>query len=411
VTSSIVSLAAAATSPRLLALILTLALVLVVAKIMGNISVRLHQPAVLGELLAGLILGPSVLDLFNLPLFREPGLSTEIHELAQIGVILLMFTAGMEIELTELQASGRPAIFGGFLGVITPLGLGLLGALAFGFPVYDAVFIGIVLSATSVSISAQTLLELGRLRSKEGIALLGAAVIDDILVIMALSVFVVLVEGGGTLAGIFLQLAQMLLVLGVSSLAAWFLFPRIATWARQLKASEGLLAVTLALALFLAWATEYLGSVAAITGAFLAGVGLARSHLRSEIEDGLHRVAYAFFVPLFLVDIGLQANIRQLDPTLLFFTSVLILIAIVSKILGSGIGARLGGFQMRAALRLGLGMISRGEVGLIVAGVGITLGILPNDQFAAIVLLVLVTTLITPILLRWAYQGEEAGDA
>jgi Kef-type K+ transport system membrane component KefB len=395
----------------LLALILTLALLLVAAKVMGNLSVRLHQPAVLGELLAGLILGPSVLNLFNLPLFREPGLAAEIHELAQIGVILLMFTAGLEIELTDLRASGRPAILGGFLGVVTPLAMGVFGAMAFGFPLYDAVFIGIVLSATSVSISAQTLLELGRLRSKEGIALLGAAVIDDILVIMTLSVFVVFVEGGGTLSGILLQLAQMLLALGAASLIAWFLFPRIAEWGRQLKASEGLLTVVLALALILAWATEYLGGVAAITGAFLAGVGLARSHLRSEIEAGLHRVAYAFFVPLFLVDIGLQADARQLDPTIIIFTVVLVLIAIISKILGSGFGARLGGFSWRSALRLGLGMISRGEVGLIVAGVGITLGILPDDQFAAIVLLVLVTTLITPILLRWAYQGEEAGDA
>jgi Kef-type K+ transport system membrane component KefB len=122
-------------------------------------------------------------------------------------------------------------------------------------------------------------------------------------------------------------------------------------------------------------------------------------------------VTYAFFVPLFLVDIGLQANVRQLDPTLLAFTFALIPIAVFSKILGSGVGAWLGGFGPRSALRMGLGMISRGEVGLIVAGVGIALGILPEDQFSAIVLLVLITTLITPILLRWAYQGEEAGDA
>jgi Kef-type K+ transport system membrane component KefB len=167
----------------------------------------------------------------------------------------------------------------------------------------------------------------------------------------------------------------------------------------------------LASVLFLAWAIEFLGGVAAITGAFLAGVGLGRSHLRDEIEHGLHRIAYGFFVPLFLVDIGLQADLRALDPTTMAFAGVIIVVAFISKLLGSGVGARLGGMDRAASIRMGIGMISRGEVGLIVAGVGVSEGILEPQLFSVIILMVLVTTLVTPPLLRWTFVREEAEDA
>lgn len=403
-------LLAAAADTELLALLIALAVLIAGAKVMGSLSVRIGQPAVLGELMAGLLFGPTFLNLLNWPLMGGERSGEVIHLLGQLGVLWLMFAAGLEVELTELRRSGRPASLAGVFGVVGPIAMGLGLALAFGLPQTQAIFLGITLSATSVSISAQTLLELGRLRSREGIALLGAAVIDDVLVIVSLSLFVVAVSGEGDATALVAVIGRMAVVLVAVSVLAMVVLPRLVSWAQRLRASEGVLAIVLASVLLLAWATEYLGGVAAITGAFLAGLGLGRSHLREEIEHGLHRLAYAFFVPLFLVDIGLQANLRVLDTSDLLFAVLVIIVAIVSKVVGSGLGARLGGFEWKPAFRMGLGMISRGEVGLIVAGVGVTSGILESGLFSIIVLMVLVTTLATPLLLRWAFSGEEARD-
>lgn len=394
-----------------LELMLALALVVAIAKLIGGVSVRLGQPAVLGELLAGLLLGPTILNLFSSPLVGGQEVNEIIHLLGQLGVILLMFAAGLEIELSDMRSAGRPAVYSGILGVVVPTGLGYALGLAFGFPETDSLFIGITLSATSVSISAQTLLELGRLRTKEGIALLGAAVIDDVLVIVLLSTAVAVFSVGGSLAGVLVQLGRMAAVLALVGVVAVVALPRVIEAATRVRASETLLAFTLSAVFFLAWATEFLGGMAAITGAFLAGLGLSSSHFREDLEHRLHRLAYGLFVPLFLVDIGLQANLRSLPAGAVAFSLALILVAIVSKLLGSGLGAWAGGFSLTGSFRMGLGMISRGEVGLIVAGVGASEGLLPADLFSLIVLMVLVTTLITPLLLRWSFSREEASDA
>ncbi|OGO67446.1 MAG: hypothetical protein A2Z37_02750 [Chloroflexi bacterium RBG_19FT_COMBO_62_14] len=403
--------AAATAAADFLPLLLALAILIASAKLVGSLSVRLGQPAVLGELIAGLLLGPTFLNLTSLPLLEGPDLGRVLHQLGQLGVLWLMFAAGLEAELDDLRRSGKPALLAGILGVVTPMLLGLGVGLVFRYPLQDALFIGLTLSATSVSISAQTLLELNRLRSKEGAALLGAAVIDDILVIILLSLVVAMVGGGAGLTGILLQLGRMLAVLLLVGLASVYLLPRVAEWGMRLRVSEGLLALVLSCVLLLGWAAEFGGGVAAITGAFVAGVGLGRSHLREEVERALHPLAYGFFVPLFLVDIGLQADIRSLGSGAVLFTLVLILIAIVSKVLGSGLGARLGGFAGRQAFRVGLGMISRGEVGLIVAGVGVAEGLLAPEEFTVVVLMVIVTTLVTPPLLRLAFSRKEGADA
>jgi Kef-type K+ transport system membrane component KefB len=406
-----IATAAAAATSDLLPLLLALAALVAGAKVVGSLSVRLGQPAVLGELLAGLLLGPTFLNLTALPPFESPNLGKFLHLLGQLGVLWLMFAAGLEAELADLRQSGRPALFGGVLGVVVPLGLGLGAGLAFRFPLEQAVFLGLTLSATSVSISAQTLLELDRLRTREGAALLGAAVIDDILVIILLSLVVATGGGSADIGGILLQLGRMLLVLFVVVLIAVYLLPSIAEWSRGLRVSEGLLALVLASVLFLGWMVESIGGVAAITGAFVAGVGLGRTHLRDEIERALHPIAYGFFVPLFLVDIGLQADVRALGGPAFVFTLVVVATAIASKIVGSGLGARLGGFGSSESFRMGLGMISRGEVGLIVAGVGVAEGMLPLEEFSVVVVMVIVTTLVTPPLLRIAFGRKEGDDA
>ncbi len=395
----------------LLPMILAVALLVVIAKLFGDLSIRAGQPAVLGELVAGLLMGPSLLNIMSLPVLQGEAVGEMVHILGQMGVIMLMFAAGLEMELADIRRSGKPSFLGGTLGVFFPLGLGYLAGLLFGFSQPVSVFLGITLSATSVSISAQTLLDLGRLRTREGVALLGAAVIDDVLVILALSVFVALVAGGGTLFSLAVQLGRMAVIIAAVAVLSVYVLPRLADWSIRLKSSESLLAFTLGGVFVLAWTAEYVGGVAAITGAFIAGLGLGPSHLREEIENGLHRIAYAFFVPLFLVDIGLQANVRELGAALLPFATVIIVVAVVSKVLGSGLGAFIGGFDLGESYRMGLGMISRGEVGLIVAGVGVSEGLLEANLFSLVVLMVLVTTLITPPLLRWAFAKKEVADA
>jgi Kef-type K+ transport system membrane component KefB len=394
-----------------LSLLAALAVVLLAAKVLGEIAIRLGQPAVLGELVAGLALGPTLIDILSLPPFRGEDVGLVLHQLGQLGALMLMLSAGMEIELTDLRRSGRPASYAGVLGVVAPIlmggGLGLL----FGLPPAEAVFIGIILSATSVSISAQTLMDMGRLRSREGVTLLGAAVIDDILVLISLSVFFSILGGGAGVLGILGELARMVLVLVLALALSVIVLPRLAGLAERMRVSQAVVALSLVGMLFLGWATEFAGGLAAITGAFIAGLGLGRTHLREEIERGIRSIAYGLFVPLFLVDIGMQANLRILTPVDWLFGAALIIVAIVSKVLGAGLGARWGGFDARGALRLGVGMISRGEVGLIVAAAGLAVGVAGVGLFNQVLLMVLVTTLITPPMLKAVFPKMEAEHA
>jgi Kef-type K+ transport system membrane component KefB len=392
-------------------LALTLPIIIAVAKAGGWISTRLRQPAVLGELLAGLLLGPTVVDLIHLPFFTNPELLEEqVIALAEIGVVFLMFVAGMEVDLREMARAGRVSVLGGVLGVVVPLAMGALAALPFGYEGQAALFVGIILTATSVSISAQTLLELGVLRTREGIALLGAAVVDDVLVILLLSIFLALAGGAAGAGEIAIVIARMLIYLALAGAVGWFALPRLARWVDRQPISEGLTALVVVSALLFAWSAELVGGLAAITGAFIAGVGLGRSALRDKIEEKMHTLTYSFFVPIFFVSVGLEANLREITGPVLPFLMVLFIIAVASKLIGSGLGARLGGFTHREALRVGVGMISRGEVGLIVATIGVLEGIIEQEVFTVVVVLVLLTTLITPLLLRAAFPARQAAQ-
>ena len=398
-----------------LQLIFALMVIITAAKMGGWGAVRLGQPAVLGELLIGVLLGPSLLDLLHWPLLSnsvDPHLLTEaVYELAELGVICLMFLAGLEVDVREMRRTGRVAALAGVFGVIVPLALGALMVLPFGYRGQAALFVGMILTATSVSISAQTLLELGMLRSREGIALLGAAVVDDILVILLLSVVVALASSGAGAAAIALVFVRMLLYLGLATVTAFVVLPRLADWMDNQPISEGLTALVLVVTLAYAWLAEVGGGLAAITGAFIAGVGFGRSHLHATIARSMHTITYAFLVPIFFVSIGLKTNVRLLVGPDLLLVFVLVIVAVASKVLGSGICARLGGFTSRESLRVGVGMISRGEVGLIVASVGVSAGLIKTELFSIVTLIVLVTTLITPPLLRQAFTTKETSHA
>lgn len=404
-------------SPAALEFLLLLGIIIFAAKASGYLSTRLGQPAVLGELLAGLILGPTVIDLLHLPFLSSQHIGDIILELAELGVIFLMFTAGLEVDLEGMLKSGRVAVLAGSLGVFAPILIGAGVAVLFNYPMPTSIFIGIALSATSVSISAQTLLELGVLRSREGLALLGSAVIDDVLAILILSIFLAVTsEGGAGVSSVGLVFVRMIVFFIVAAFLGARLIPRLAHWIEELPISEGVMAFVIITTLLYAWSAQVIGEIAAVTGAFLAGLFFARTSVRRTIERGVHTLTYAFVVPIFLISIGLKADARALGGEGLVFTIAMILIAIVSKVLGCGLGARLGGFNTGEAMRVGIGMISRGEVGLIVATIGLSENLIGQNVYSSMVVMVLATTLVTPIFLRWAFpkpiqeKTEEAKD-
>ena len=389
-----------------LQLALLLSIILLSAKLAGYLSIRLGQPSVLGELLVGILLGPSVIDVLNLP-FIDHALADTIAELGELGVLLLMFIAGLELHLNELTRNTRVAAYGGFLGVLMPTLLGWGAGRLYGMNNATAIFLGLTLGATSVSISAQTLMELKVLRSRVGLSLLGAAVFDDILVILSLSIFLAIEAGTGSIGGVLWILMRMIAFLALSVAFGLWVLPWLMRRIAHLPISQGVLTLALVVMLAYGLVAELLGGMAAITGAFIAGLMMARSGERERVEHGVHALAYGLFVPVFFINIGLSVNARSLQIELLWFTLAIILTAIIGKWLGAGIGARLGGLSLRESVQLGAGMVSRGEVGLIVANVGINEGLVSSDEFSAIVGMVLVTTLVTPPILRVLFAQEK----
>jgi len=395
-----------------LGFLLVLSIIILSAKAAGYLSLRLHQPAVLGELLMGLLLGPTLINLFAREPFAHGHVQGATLYLAELGVIFLMFMAGLEIDIAEMRHVGGTALLTGTLGVVVPLLLGAAVALAFGFSLVSAIFVGLILTATSVSISAQTLMELGILRSREGLALLAAAVVDDILVILLLSGYVAVTgesSGGVGLSDLIVIAGRMAVYLVGALLIGSLLFTRLARRVSALPISEGLIALVIVVTLIYAWSAEAIGGMAAITGSFVAGLLFASTPLRENIEEGIHTITYGFLVPIFFVSVGLRANGRALSGEDLLFTLAIVVIAVLSKIIGCGLGARLSGFSNREALRVGIGMVSRGEVGLIVAAVGLSSGLIGPGIFAAMVIVVLVTTLLTPVMLRSVFRSSSQG--
>ena len=399
---------------HLLQLLLALALIVAAAKLSGAAANRVGQPAVFGEILAGLVLGPTVLNVLGWPVFAAilpvahgpaPGpLIDSLRDLAEIGVILLMFIAGLETDLVEMRRVGTVAFWAAFGGVVLPLVGGAVTAVAFGLPLFwTGLFIGTILTATSVSISAQTLMELNAVRSREGSTILGAAVIDDVMGIILLSLVVAFARASGGISPVEIAwiVVRMVLFFGGAILLGHY-FERIAAWADRLAVSQGLLAVVLVVALLYACAAEFVGGVAAITGSYLAGVLFAQTRFKSAIDQGIHPLTYTMLVPVFFISIGLLANGRALGNQV-WFTVLLVAVAIVTKAVGCAAFARLFGFSTTESVRVGVGMISRGEVGLIVAGYGLAHGLIRLDVFSAAVIMVLATTMITPPLLRLTF--------
>jgi Kef-type K+ transport system membrane component KefB len=400
------------------ALLLALGLILFSARVAGALARHFDQPRVLGELIVGVILGPTLLNLLHAPILglAEAHIDQTIRELAEIGVLLLMFKVGLEVHLSELAKVGLVAALAGVVGALAPVALIVPAVLLFNLSWQEALFAGVTLAATSVSISAQVLLELGVLQTKEGNALLATALIDDVVAILLVSLTIAITSPQNqgqfestALAGIVLRMAAYIVM---AFLVAWFGLPRLMHWINQrfeLSKAYGLAAFGLIIAFLFGWSAEAFGGVALITGAFIAGVGLSRTTeaIKHQIEDAVNNIAYAFLVPVFFVGVGLQTDLSQFPLSAAPLALVLMVLAVISKVIGCGLAARAGGFTNQEALRLGVCMISRGEVGLIIASLGLGSGVLSADKplFASLFLVILLTTVVTPPLVRRAFQG------
>lgn len=381
-----------------------LVVILLAAKAAGYISTRLGQPSVLGELLIGVLLGPSLINILGLSFINSTTLGITISDLSELGVLFLMFIAGLELHLGELASHRRVSLLASVGGLLLSIGLGWAGGRLFGMTGSAALLLGLALGATSVSISARTLMEMGVLRSRVGLSLLGAAVVDDILSILAFSIFLAITTGSAGFWGLVLLAGRMALFLVAATAFGLWILPALVRWVGRLSISQGVLAFAIVILLLYGLASELVGQMAALIGAFLAGLMFARTPEKGQIEQGITSLAYGLFVPIFFINIGLSIDLHSLHLNALWLILVVTLTAIVGKIFGAAAGARLGGLSGHESFQLGTGMVARGEVSLIVAAAGSYAGLLDAGAYSAIVAAVLLTTLVTPPMLRFAFE-------
>ena len=375
-------------------LLLTLALIWVGAEVFGELAERFRQPAVLGELLAGVVLGVGGLGLV------DPGAEV-VHLLAEIGVVILLFEIGLEMRLVDLLRVGGASSVVAVVGVLLPLAAGYFAGIALGAEPVLALFLGATFTATSVGVTARVLRDLGRLESLEARIVLGAAVIDDVLGLVLLTLVTGVVAGGEVTAGIALRIVAVAVAfLAGALLVGRILVPPGLRLIMKLRSQNALVPAAMTLAFLLAVLSSAAG-VATIVGAFAAGLILAETERRHDIGRDLRPVAH-FFVPVFFVVVGAQVDLRPFNPfapgggTLLLAVLGLSLLAVVTKWV-----AGFAPFWIKARKNaIGLGMVPRGEVGLVFAQVGRSSGLLSEEQFAAVVLVVMITTFLAPILLR-----------
>ena len=385
--------------------LLNLAIILLSTKVLGLVTRKFHMPQVVGALLAGVILGPAVLDMLHETEFLD--------KLAEIGVIVLMFCAGLETDTRELKKSGKSAFIIALIGVIVPLAGGYAVAAYFNRPSVIAsdasgtaflqnMFIGVILTATSVSITVETLKELGKLKTHSGNAILGAAIIDDVLGIIALTIITSMADSNVNLVTVLLKIAAFFLLSGVGGVIVYRLFAR---WSNI--AEHGLQRHTIAafaLCLLLSFAAEKFFGVADITGAYIAGVIISNTQKSQYLTSKFDTLSYLLLSPVFFASIGLKVELPAMTTQIILFAVFLTLVAIFTKVIGCGLGAKLCGYKNYQSIRIGVGMISRGEVALIVASKGQQLGLLGSNFLGPVVIVVVITTIITPILLKPVFR-------
>ncbi len=380
-------------------LLLVLALILLVAKLAGEAMERLGQTAVLGELLAGILIGGGVLGLVHE--------SEVLRLLAEIGAIILLFEIGLESDLSELLRVGAQAAAVAFAGVLIPMGLGYLLGVWWGFSQLVAVFLGATLTATSIGITARVFSDLGRLQEPTSNLVLGAAVVDDILGLVILALVIALAETGQVSAGgVALSLIKAVVFLGLAIVLGLRFTPTLLQWVGRMRARGSLVVYAVLFCLLLAIISARIG-LAPIIGAFAAGLVFAQTERRAHVAELLKPVA-DLFVPIFFVSIGVQVNLATLNPfrgatrAVFWFTLLLTAVGVISKLV-AGLAVYQNGLRRWP---VGVGMIPRGEVGLIFAGMGLSRGIIDEGLYAACVGMVMVTSMITPPWLRILYGKQ-----
>lgn len=373
--------------------ILYLLLILLATKLAGDLSVRLGQPSVLGKLIIGIVLGPAILGWINNSDF--------IHYFSEIGVIMLMFLAGLETDLDQLKKNWKAAFAVAILGIIFPFigGFGI-GEL-FGLHTTYSLFIGVLLSATSVSITVQVLKDMNKLNSPEGSTILGAAVVDDVLVVVLLALMTSFLGTGEEVSIGLLVGKKVLFFIGVI-LAGAFIVPIFLKTLSKLKVTEPVISMALVICFAFVYFADVLG-MAGIIGAFAAGLAISQTEFKHTIEGKIDPIAYAVFVPVFFVSIGLNVSFSGIGSQI-GFIAALTASAIITKLIGGTIGAKLTGFNNHSSLIIGAGMVSRGEVALIIAATGLQEYLLLPEYFTAIVIVIIATTLFAPPLLKYLIQ-------
>lgn len=387
--------------------LLDLAIILIFTKGLGLLTKRVQMPQVVGALLAGVILGPGMLGVLTATDF--------LSNVAEIGVIVLMFCAGMETDIKELKASGKSSFVIALLGVIVPLAGGYAVARVFNTPEMIAsdgsasiflqnMFIGVILTATSVSITVETLKELGKLKTHSGNAILGAAIIDDILGIIALTVVTSMADESVSIVSVLLKIVGFFVFAGVVG----FLFYRLyKKWVDEAKKElHRHTIVAFVFCLLMSYVAEEIFGVADITGAFIAGLIISNVQRSTYLQTKFDTLSYLLLSPVFFASIGLKVELPQMTTALITFAVSLTVVAILTKVVGCGLGARVCGYKNYQAKRIGVGMISRGEVALIVASKGAALGLLGSSFLGPIIIVVVITTIITPILLKIVFKNK-----
>lgn len=379
-----------------------LAIIIVAAKLFGIVARKCKAPQVVGEIIAGLLIGPSVLGFVQQSDF--------LVEMAEVGVVLLMFSAGLETDLKELVKTGPIAFLIACAGVFVPLiggtllymgfyGVAPLGTEKF----YMAVFMGVIMTATSVSITVQSLKEMGKLKGKVGTTILSAAIIDDVIGIVVLTFVIGFKNPDSNPSGVVFSTLLFFLFAFVAGMIVYRIFKKLD---EKYPHTQRIPILSLALCFFFAYAAEHYFGIADITGAYVAGVVLCSIQDSSYIDRKMEISSYMIFGPVFFAGIGFKTNIDHLTGTILLFSVGFVITALITKIIGCGLMAKCCKFSCSDSLKIGVGMMTRGEVALIVAQKGLSVGLLTSEYFTAVILLIMVSSVATPILLKLLYTKD-----
>lgn len=377
-----------------------LAIIVICAKGVGLLARRLKAPMVVGEIIAGLLIGPCLLGIVQPTDF--------INKMAEIGVVLIMFSAGLETNLQELKKSGFAALIIACVGVLVPLiggsllYMGIYGFAPFGTDeFFKGIFIGCIMTATSVGITVEVLKEMGYLKSRVGQTILSAAIIDDIIGIIVLT-FVLGFKDPNSNA--LLVLGKIVLFLVLSVILGYIFYKLFKIYDEKHPHTRRIPIIAISLCFIMAYVAEKYFGIADITGAYIAGIILCNVRDAEYIDRKVNVNGYMFFAPMFFVGIGLKTDFSNVDTSMIVFSVGFVLVALISKIIGCGLVSKCFGYKWTDSIKIGVGMMTRGEVALIITNKGLGLGIIDSSYFTAVILLIIVSSIVTPLLLKFLFS-------